>query len=169
MKTLTLLRHGKSVRDDDFPVDIDRPLAMRASKDLAISIDVLRQIEPPVDWMISSTARRARQTAEIVKDGLELANSIIWEQDIYEQGVDSLLAILGEIPDEVEHALVVGHNPTLEQMVSGLCAGSAHHLTNSLPTSGIANLELQIMRWDQVRWGCGTLKLFLRPRLLKYL
>ena len=157
MKYLSLLRHGKAIRSNDFPVDRDRPLAKRAQADLAVVVKVMNQYSPPVDWIVSSPARRARQTAELAQEGLNGQVPIVWDEDIYEQGVEYIMSIVGEIPDKIEHVLLVGHNPTLEQMVSGLCAGSTHHLTNSLPTSGVATVELQIMSWSQVRWGCGSL------------
>ena len=167
MKYVTMLRHGKSIRSDDFPIDYDRPLAKRGLKDVERAVKVLANLSPPIDWIVSSPARRARQTASIVGEALNLDDRILWEEDIYGRGYETLFLILQEIPDEIDHALVVGHNPTLEEIISGLCSGSDCSLANSLPTSGIATIELDIARWNQIRWGCGELRLFLRPRLLK--
>jgi len=167
MKRLTILRHGKAIRSDDFPIDYDRPLSKRGPQDLKRAVKVLANLSPPVDWIVSSPAKRAHQTASIVNEGLGLEKRVVWEEDIYSRGADALFLILLETPDEFDHVLVVGHNPTLEQIVSGLCAGSDCHMANSLPTSGLASIELDIARWEQLRWGCGELRLLLRPRLLK--
>lgn len=167
MKSLTILRHGKAVHSEKHPVDSDRPLTKRGHKDIARATKVLKQLTPPIDWIVSSPALRARQTADAVAKELGLQDQIVAEPGLYELGADAILPALGKIPSEVEHALVVGHNPVLEELVSGLCAGSVSRLANSLPTAGIASLELQIMWWEQVRWGCGLLRLYLRPRLLR--
>ena len=169
MKSLTIVRHGKAEQGDGFPIDFDRPLAKRGKKDIARVITVLTALTPPVDWIVTSPARRARQTAELVADGLGLQRQMVTEDAIYESGCDAILALLERIPSEVQHAVLIGHNPTLEQLISGLCAGSPTRMINSLPTSGMANLELQIMWWEQVRWGSGLLRLYLRPHFMRKL
>ncbi len=167
MKTLTILRHGKAVRSEEYPVDFDRPLARRGEKDIARISKVLRQSPPTIDWIISSPASRARQTAEIVAERLDLQDQLIWEPVLYESGVESLLSVIERFPVNTQHALIVGHNPTLEQTVSGLCAGSVSRMANSLPTAGVANIELQIMWWESGRWVAGLVRLYRRPRLLR--
>ncbi len=169
MKSLTIMRHGKAKRGDDWPIDFDRPLAGRGQKDIEVVVRLLSELKPHVDWIISSPARRALQTAENVAKGLGLSESIVTDETIYDEGSEGILALLGRTPAEVQHALLIGHNPTLEHLVSGLCAGSPNRLGSSLPTSGIANLELQIMWWEQIRWGSGILKMYVRPKILRSL
>lgn len=169
MKTLTILRHGKAERGEEYPIDFDRPLAKRGWKDLALVAHLLQELSPEVDWIISSPALRAKQSAEVIAQELGLKDQLILEDVVYEGGPDGLLSLVQKTPSEVQHALIVGHNPTLEQLVSGLCTGSPSRMVNSLPTAGIANFELQIMWWEQIRWGSGLLKLYMRPRLLRSL
>jgi phosphohistidine phosphatase len=169
MKSLTIMRHGKAKRGEDWPIDFDRPLAKRGQKDIERVVQLLSELKPPVDWIISSPARRAYQTAENVAKGLGLSDSIVTNDTIYEEGSEGVLALLGRTPTEVQHVLLIGHNPTLEQLVSGLCAGSPSRLGSSLPTSGVANIELQIMWWEQIRWGSGILKMYVRPKILRSL
>lgn len=169
MKSLTLVRHGKAESGEDWPIDFDRPLTKRGHKDIAVVLRFLDALKPPIDWIITSPARRARQTAEELANGLGLQRQMIMEDAVYENGCEAVLGLLEKIPTEVQHALVVGHNPTLEQLLSGLCAGSPSRLGNSLPTAGVASLELQIMWWEQIRWGSGILKFYVRPKLLRSL
>jgi phosphohistidine phosphatase len=166
MKSLTILRHGKAARGENHPVDFDRPLTKRGRKDIDRVVEVLQRLDPPIDWIISSPAVRAKQSAESVAVQLHLKDHLVCEPTIYDGGPEGLLSLLEHVPSEKQHALLVGHNPTLEQLVSGLCAGSVSRMTNSLSTAGVANIELQIMWWEQVRWGAGLLRLFLRPRLI---
>ena len=166
MKNLTILRHGKSIRSEEYPIDFDRPLAKHGRKDLVLVANLMKRLEPPIDWIISSPARHARQSSDVIAEELKFSAPIIIESALYESGVEAALPLIEQIPAEVEHVLIVGHNPTLEQLISGLCAGSVSRMGCSLPTAGVANMQLQIMWWEQVRWGSGQLRLYLRPRLL---
>lgn len=169
MKSLTIVRHGKAERGEEWPIDFDRPLTKRGHKDMALVARFLNGLKPPIDWIITSPARRARQSAEAIADGLGLQRQMVMQDAVYENGCEVVLGLLEQIPTEVQHALVVGHNPTLEQLVSGLCAGSPSRLANSLSAGGVASLELQIMWWEQIRWGSGVLKYYVRPKLLRTL
>ncbi len=169
MKSLTVFRHGKASRSEKYPVDFDRPLTKRGPKDVAISVRVLLRLSPEIDWIISSPARRTRQTAEILHDSMGLRRGIIWEEDLYESGTDNALSIVQQVPNEVQHVLLVGHNPTMEEIISGICVGTTNHFSCSLSTSGFATMECEVMRWEQMRWGCGTLYQLVRPRMLKNL
>jgi phosphohistidine phosphatase len=77
------------------------------------------------------------------------------------------LHILSSVPAEIEHAVIIGHNPGMEALVSGLCTGSTVRLNLSMPTAALAHLELDIRWWNQIRWGCGQLKILLKPKLLR--
>jgi len=167
VKYLSILRHGKAAEGEDWPIDLDRPLVKRGRKDLANIVKVLQQTKPAVDWIITSPARRARQSAELVAQGLQLDKSLVVEDAIYEHGADALMTLLEHVPPDIQHALLVGHNPTLERLISGLCAGSQTRMQNKLPTAGLATMELQIVQWEQARQGCGSLLLYMRPKQLR--
>ncbi|MEZ4832545.1 MAG: hypothetical protein R2873_11200 [Caldilineaceae bacterium] len=89
------------------------------------------------------------------------------EERIYEAAPVTLLEILREQPASAEHLLLVGHNPGLEMLVSGLCSGDDSRLNLKLPTAGVAHIQLEVMRWRQVRWGCGVMQFLVTPRSLK--
>ena len=167
LKYLSIIRHGKAAVGEDWPVDLDRPLVKRGRKDLANIVKVLLQTKPPVDWIMTSPARRARQSAEEVANGLKFDKPLVMEDAIYELGADALMTLLEHVPPDIQHVLIVGHNPTLERLISGLCAGSQTRMQNKLPTAGLATIELQIMQWEQLRQGCGSLLLYVRPRQLR--
>ena len=169
MKNLTILRHGKAARAEDYAVDFERPLTKRGLSDLDLVAGALVEFSPKVDWVMSSPAFRARQSTEYVAGRLAVPDQPIWEHSVYDGGPEALLSLVERVPAEKQHALIVGHNPALEQLLSGLCAGATSRFACSLPTSGVASVELQIMWWEQVRWGSGQLRLFLRPRLLRRL
>ena len=63
MKTLLLLRHGKSAWDDAGLDDFDRPLAPRGIKALPVMANVLDALPEVPGRIYASPARRALETA----------------------------------------------------------------------------------------------------------
>ncbi|MDX6498298.1 MAG: phosphohistidine phosphatase [Blastocatellia bacterium] len=63
MKTLLLLRHAKSSKDDPSLIDFDRPLNERGKNDAQLIGKYIRQQRIKADFVVSSPAERARQTA----------------------------------------------------------------------------------------------------------
>jgi phosphohistidine phosphatase len=167
VKYLSILRHGKAERPDDYPSDKVRPLTARGVKDAGLIGGVLMRSEPAPDWIVSSPALRAQQTAERIVEGLGLNRPVIWDERIYNAAAETLLHVLAEAPPEIEHVVIVGHNPGLQELASGLCTGAPDRLNFALATGALAYLELEIVWWNQIRWGCGALQYLVKPKLLR--
>jgi len=167
MKTLSIVRHAKAKRPHKFPTDRERPLTKRGRRDARQIASRLARLEPPVDWIISSPAVRTRETVEPVLKTIEYADPVIWEESVYHAQADTLLDVLRHAPDRVEHVVLVGHNPSMAELVAGLSAGSPQRLHLHMPPATLAHLRLEIFQWKQIRWGCGQLRVFLPPKLLR--
>jgi phosphohistidine phosphatase len=166
MKHLTIVRHAKAKQSERFTVDFDRPLASKGLKQIPRIAQALARLKAKPEWIISSPATRARQTAEGLAERLDLVDRLVWEDAIYEASAPELLSILQATPDTVDHAVIVGHNPGMEDLVSGLTTGD-NRLNLRLTTAGVAYLQLEIFQWKQLRWGSGELRLLLAPSVLK--
>ena len=167
MKHLSIFRHAKAEHINDYPTDFERPLTSRGQKDAYQICEILSDFEPTIDWIVSSPAQRTRETAIVATAALKYKRGVVWQDAIYEADADTLLNVLTEVPAEMEHVLIIGHNPGTEELVSGLVAGSPSRLGISMSTAGLANLTLEIFSWNQIRWGCGTLHSLIRPRLVR--
>lgn len=167
MKTLSIIRHAKAAAPDEYPADFDRPLTKRGQKDAAQLGRIMAALDPDVDWVISSPAVRARETTELLAKSLTYTKPIHWEESAYLAEAEQWLTLLKNAPPEAQHIAIVGHNPGISDLISGLVAGSATHLNFHLPTATIAQLELEIFWWNQIRWGCGRLILLLPPKPLR--
>ena len=157
MKQLTIIRHAKAERPEEHPLDFDRPLTKRGHKEAKATGKRLLMLEPAVDWLLSSPAVRARQTTEELIRVCKYPLTIQWQAEIYEASVEQLLELMRNVPQDMEHVVLVGHNPGLTELVSILSTGDAARLNLHLPTAGLATLELEIFWWNQLRWGCGRL------------
>jgi phosphohistidine phosphatase len=143
MKTLLILRHAKSSWDDPDLPDIDRPLNKRGKRDAPRVGQRLRQQDLVPDLILSSPARRARQTAEAVALESGFGGDIEIRTDFYPGEPDDYIENLGQLPDEVERVMVVGHNPGLESLLVELTGESA-----ALPTAALAQVEVPVQSWD---------------------
>ena len=163
MKTLLILRHAKT--QPDAPVgDHARELTKRGHRNaMAMGAHIHNLIGTP-DAIITSDATRARQTAEIVAPAVDFTAPLTVEPRIYNAGLNVLLALVRSILDEVDTAIIVGHNPGFEELAEAL-AGN-HDEGIRLPTSGLAQLEFDVERWDAVRAGTGRLREVATPRTI---
>jgi phosphohistidine phosphatase len=164
MKQLTLLRHAKSVQDPTYAVDRERPLAERGRADAETMGNFFAQAGIVPDLIASSPAVRARQTAELLARSADYGAGIRWDEAVYAAGPDVLLSVVRGLPDQVEHALMVGHNPGFEELAA-LLIGAECGVT--LPTAAAAHFELDVVRWSEVCAGAGRLQWLVTPRLLK--
>lgn len=167
MKSLTVLRHAKAERPDEYPSDLERPLTSRGQKDAAAIAGVIAGLKPAVDWIISSPALRTRQTTEQLVKTLNFKRQVVWDDTVYAATADSLLMALTTVPPEVEHVVLVGHNPGVQELISGLCAGAPDRLSLAVATGAFALLSLEIFWWNQIRWGCGELQLLIKPKVVR--
>lgn len=142
MKTLLLLRHAKSSRSDSTLADHDRPLNKRGSRAAPRMGQLLRERDLLPDRVLSSSAKRALDTAQAVIQASRSSVPLEVHRDLYLSSPNEYAEVLRHLPDRVERALVVGHNPDLEELLEQLTG--AHP---TLPTAALAWLVLPITRW----------------------
>jgi phosphohistidine phosphatase len=164
LKTLYLLRHAKSSWEDGNLSDFDRPLNERGLREAPIMGEILKnKIEQP-ELIISSSAKRAITTAEIIANSFNYdINKIIKEEKIYHSVVSDLMRIIYETPNTVERLMLFGHNPTFTQVVNYL---SDKYIDN-LPTCGFVQINFALESWKELESNTGKLILFEYPK--KYL
>ena len=110
MKILLIIRHAKSSWDSINTPDIDRPLNDRGKKDAPAMARKLIKAGIQVDRLISSPARRARNTAELFAREFDVKGSdIVILNELYHAqpgtfqqvvaNLDDLQLVLGELED----------------------------------------------------------------------
>lgn len=166
MKHITILRHGQASQDSGFE-DFDRPLTDKGRKHLPRMAAFVARSQVKPDWIVSSPALRAKETAELLAEALQFSRSIVWNERVYLAAAITLLEILRETPDVAEHLVIVGHNPGMSDLAAGLCAGGDFRLNLQMETGAVASLSAQIVHWRQLRWGCAELLAYVAPRSLK--
>lgn len=163
MKRLTLLRHAKSSWSDGSLADIDRPLAKRGLRDAPRMADRLAQRGVKPDLILTSSARRARQTAELVEPALRRGRSleIRVDPEIYLAGTGKLLDIVSALEDELDDVVLIGHNPGLTQLANTLLP--TLRLAN-LPTAGSVGIDCAATNWRDVDSAVRSLRFYDYPK-----
>jgi len=147
MKTVVIVRHGKSSWDDPFLSDHERPLAKRGLRDAPVMGARLADWGPPVDRVISSSAVRALATAELVTVEMGLPwDEIQVEDDLYHATESEMLELIQEQEDYLDGLMLFGHNPGMTYLVNDL---SDLDLEN-LPTCGVVILQFDVERWSEI-------------------
>src|SRR5688572_1787674 len=120
MKTLLVLRHAKSSRNDPTLDDHERPLNERGRRDGPRIGKLVRERGLIPDIVISSDAVRARMTTEAMVEAARYAGAILLDPHLYMACAADILSLLRTVPENAETVMIVGHNPGLEQLVEHL-------------------------------------------------
>ena len=166
MKTLTLLRHAKSSWDDRIARDFDRPLNSRGRRAAQTVGREMRALGLRFDEVLASPAVRVIETLGEVEHGYGAALGARFDQRIYLASTETLLETVQGASDEPTSLLLVGHNPGLESIALLLSAASPlrDEIAVKYPTATLAEINLPVARWADVRKGVGTITRFIRPR-----
>lgn len=159
MKTLFVLRHAKSSWAVADIADFDRPLNKRGLAAAPFMGELMRVRKLLPDAIICSPAKRAKETAQLVKNAGRLEAEISFDDRIYEASPQTLLAVAAGIDNLFSSAMFVGHNPGVEGFIR-LLSGRREQMA----TASLAVLDLYIGGWNQIRAGCGNLRSVVRPR-----
>ncbi|MCI4674968.1 histidine phosphatase family protein [Mycolicibacterium litorale] len=158
------MRHAKS----DYPdgvIDHERPLAPRGIREAGLAGDWLRDNVPPIEHVLCSSATRTRQTL----DRTGVSAPVSYSDRLYGGAPGTMIDEINQVVDGVSTLLVVGHEPTVSQVVLGLAdpensdPAAAAQISMKFPTSGIAVLRVPVS-WSALKLGSAGLIRFHVPR-----
>jgi phosphohistidine phosphatase len=162
MKTILLLRHGHSETDDRLP-DLERPLSAQGRRDVRRLGGLLRRLGLEPDLVVSSTARRALETAELAAAGCGCAGKVRAEPRLYEAEADGYLQVLRGLPARSRCVLLVGHNPAIRQAAAALLGCPPEGLR--FVPAALACLEAQAENWAALRPGSFAILWLASPEM----
>jgi phosphohistidine phosphatase len=144
MKTLYIVRHGKSTWDYDGVKDSDRPLKEKGISDAMIMAERLKNSSRIPDQIISSSAARALHTAIIFNRSLKIPEkNFKIDSDLYAATVDEILDVIYGVDDSVNSLMIFGHNPGFTELANYLC----NLKIDNIPTSGIVMITFTTEKW----------------------
>lgn len=167
MRNLLLLRHAKSSWDEPALDDHDRPLSargVRAARWIASHLHE-RQLRP--ELVLSSSARRARQTLDAVQSVLDDAVDVQVDDELYGASAYALVQRLRIVDASIASVMVIGHNPGLEDLAVDLAGDgdptALKQLHTKFPTAALAVLDLDHSEWARLGTGLGYLREIVLP------
>jgi phosphohistidine phosphatase len=173
MRHVWVLRHAKAVAHSEGDDDRSRPITARGRRQGAALehhlAEVLASGAPTPGAVLCSSAVRARQTAEAVLPALAGDVELSFEGELYGADPDDIVTRLRMVPHSMHCVMVVGHNPTLHELVMALLDPDDHdgcaRVEDGFPTAALALVALPADRWTDVTPGSGRLlELFVPPR-----
>lgn len=146
MKTLFLVRHAKSSKDDPTLLDRDRPLADRGRNEALKMGKRLAKRELKPDLLLSSPALRALTTAKLMADELGCERKYIAVDDrLYASSAQGLLAVIRALDDKLDRVMLFGHNPEFTELAHGLSSEIV-----DMPTCAVAEFRFDTKKWSEL-------------------
>jgi len=167
MKTLLLIRHAKAEPGEADQRDEQRPLAEKGRGDAeALGRHLARRSEL-AQLALCSSSLRTVETLERVRGALTEGARIEIDESLYLASAGDLLARLCAIDASVSSALLVGHNPAIQQLACTLAVtgdrAARERMALKFSPGACAVIEFSVENWRDVSRG-GRLIDFQRPK-----
>lgn len=162
MKTLILMRHGKSDWSGQGSSDFDRPINARGRLAASLMGAWLTEQGLRPDAALVSSAVRTRQTWARVAPMLETAPEADFADALYLADVSRMLAVL-QGAGQAQTVLMLGHNPGMEAAVKTFCTPPR---PCAMPTCAAAVIRFPVKDWAQAQFEGGTLATHVTPKAL---
>lgn len=170
MRRLMLLRHAKSDWSEAGGRDHDRPLNRRGREAVPALAAYMKRNALAPDRVLCSTAKRTRETFELIAAGLPTPPPVEFDERLYAAEPNTILGLVRATPRTVHSLLVIGHNPGLQQAALLLIASGdvdmRERLHEKFPTAALAVIDIAADDWRKTHAHGGRLDRFITPELL---
>src|SRR5688500_9410497 len=117
MKSVLLLRHAKTSKNDAAVSDDMRPLSVSGKNKVYKIGKFIRNTKLFPSLIISSTAKRAKDTSDILAESMCYKKEIQLSELLYETIPKNYIDVISKISNDVNMVFLVGHNPILENLI----------------------------------------------------
>lgn len=162
--SLYVLRHAKAEESSRSGQDHDRELKGRGVRAAREAGRFLARLDEAPGLVLSSSAARARETAELAAEAAGWEAPLELRDALYEATADELLEELRTAPPDVQRLLLVGHQPSLSLLIAELTGSEPE-----FPTAALARVGLEPERWSELGPRCGRLVWLVTPAVIEAL
>ena len=161
MKRLILVRHAKSSLNQPLLSDHERILNQTGISEAKLIGQYLSNNQYIPSHIISSTATRTLETANIIIEQLKFKKKIETQSLIYSDSFLNILNLINNVDNQYQCIMLVGHNPTITQLINHITNMRINHM----PTCGAGIIDFQVT-WGSITKD-GQLIDFILPKKLK--
>jgi phosphohistidine phosphatase len=157
-----VLRHGIAVEagTTGYSKDSERPLIPKGERKLWQVADAISALELSFDVILTSPYVRARQTADIIAEALNAKRKLESTDHLTPGGsAKKLIEHINQMKPAVENVLLVGHEPSLSELIALLISGDAH-ASVQMKKGGLCKLSAESLQYGR----CATLEWLLTPK-----
>ncbi len=161
MKKIILFRHGRAEAGGFDIDDFDRALANSGIKDVNFMAKKLIDNNLIPGLIISSGAKRAKQTAEIIAAKTKVTQPIIDIFWLYTGFVTAqFMDLINNLSEEFNTVAIVGHNTYISEAAIKLCKD----FRINFPTSGNLTVGFKVDKWSEIEISQGEQVSFEYPK-----
>jgi phosphohistidine phosphatase len=153
------MRHAKSDWGAAYSSDHDRPLNERGVRSARSMGRLLASEGNEPQVVVSSTALRARSTAEVAIEAGGWEAELRLDPSLYDSGPAEVLSAGASTAPEVSRLMLVGHQPTWSMLVKVLTGERI-----DMKTASVAVVEMDLDSWAALPAGRGSLHRMLTPK-----
>ena len=160
MKKLYLVRHAKAERISVDRDDFSRKLIKKGKLQAEQIGTKLKQLNTKPDLIITSAATRALETAQILAKQLVYPfEDLVTHPGMYSSSYVDLLKVISEVPDSFNSVMIVGHNPTLFDLMHNVSINNEEGFGKAAACS----IEFNMNNWSDISSEKGKLIFMEQP------
>lgn len=171
MPRLLLLRHAKSAWDVPGVDDFDRPLNSRGRRAAPLMGRHIAAHALIPERVLCSTARRTRETLAGLLPYLAADLDIRLTRELYDSSATQYFDVVRALGGAARVLLVVGHNPSLQELAIDLVGTGnpalADAVRTELPTASLVVIDFAERKWSEIQSQGGRIVAYFRPRELE--
>lgn len=155
-KNIFIVRHATA---EDFGSgavmrDYDRQLIPKGIMESAKVGKHLLGYFPKIEAIYSSGAKRALETATYIAEQIKFDTEKIEVKDaLYGSGPRGYLEVVNSIPENINNAMVVGHNPDITYFVDYLTRDDTE---GTMKKATLIHLTFDGFKWEEISQNLGT-------------
>ncbi len=156
-----MIRHAKSSWANPLQSDFERPLNDRGKEEAPAMGKKLKKLGIIPDLVISSSAKRTKQTAKRIAEEVGYdTDNIKWEEKLYHCIPSVFEELIYELSDKVKTVFIVAHNPGITSFVNQL---SPDFSIDNMPTCGVVGAHVETEEWNNFSIAKRKVFLFEHP------
>lgn len=159
MKTILFIRHAKSSWDDPTVTDFDRTLNDRGKKNAPEMAERMLKKGVKLDLLVSSPAKRAKQTARAFASVLDVED-IVYKEELYLPDPSAFTKVIQTLPSKYRHIAIFSHNPGITEYVNRL----GNNRIDNMPTASIFAVKVDCENWSDFEPGKAEFWFFDYPK-----